>query len=350
MRPPIAFPAGMTDIDRVDERVSHQAADEADDTVGGEHAGGRIGVTGRLGALHVVHGLDQVVNPERDRSHEDHAKEFEAGGHVADGRDRHREAEIRERATQALQAQSAVAEAEQVGPPGDDHADSDGDEPGRNTFRIFETSEPAHQDDREAGEPDDRRHVHFERRPHGDERDGDTGERSEQRRARGDLADIGSDKAADHQDEALKEHPYQAGFPAFDRIVGLKGDRQHDHESHDEHVRHAHTRGQRAHVAATGLERQAVGQKCVVHGREAHHQTERRQDAAEDERVRHLQHETQKAREHEHVHENVGAKSEKRVPVPGRPQSRTFHLGRDRRHEALLSINGSIRLVFGACA
>src|SRR4029077_13049882 len=57
-----------------------------------------------------------------------------------------------------------------------------------------------------------------------------------------------------------------------------------------------------------------------------------------------LQHETQKARQYEHVDEDVGAESEKRVPVPGCPQRGTFHLGRDRRHEAPLSINGSTRL------
>src|SRR5580658_7393052 len=48
--------------------------------------------------------------------------------------------------------------------------------------------------------------------------------------ARGDLADDRRDESADHQDEALKEHPDQAGFPSLDRVVGLQGDRQHDHE------------------------------------------------------------------------------------------------------------------------
>ncbi len=31
---------------------------------------------------------------------------------------------------------------------------------------------------------------------------------------------IRRDEAADHQDEALDEHPDQAGFPALDRIAG----------------------------------------------------------------------------------------------------------------------------------
>src|SRR2546423_3655932 len=44
------------------------------------------------------------------------------------------------------------------------------------------------------------------------------GERAEQRRPRRDLADVGGDEAADHQDEALEEHPDQARLPALDRI------------------------------------------------------------------------------------------------------------------------------------
>ena len=79
----------MTDIDRVDERIAHQTTDQTDDAVGGEHTSGGIGVARRLRALHIVHGLDQIVDAERDRGHEDHAEIFEAGEHVIDGRDRH---------------------------------------------------------------------------------------------------------------------------------------------------------------------------------------------------------------------------------------------------------------------
>ena len=75
-----------------------------------------------------------------------------------------------------------------------------------------------------------------------------SGEGAKQRRARRDLADVWCDEAADHQDEALKEHPDQARLPALDRIAGLERDRQHDHEGDDEHVRHAHARRQRTHV------------------------------------------------------------------------------------------------------
>ena len=44
---------------------------------------------------------------------------------------------------------------------------------------------------------------------------------------------------------------------------------------------------------AAGLGGKSVAEPRVVHGREAHHQPERGQDAAEDERIRHLEHEAQ---------------------------------------------------------
>ena len=42
---------------------------------------------------------------------------------------------------------------------------------------------------------------------------------------------IGADEAADHQHEALDEHPGQPRLPALDRIAGLERDRQHDDEA-----------------------------------------------------------------------------------------------------------------------
>ena len=182
-------------------------------------------------------------------------------------------------------------------------------------LRIFHAAEPAHEDDGEADEADLRRHVHFQRRPHRDEGDGNAGKRAEQRRARRDLPDVGRDEAADHQDKALEEHPDQAGGPALDGIAGLDRDRQHDHEGDDEHVRHADARRQRADIVAAGLLRQPIGEKRVIEGGEAHHQAERRQDAAEHEGIRHLQHEAQQAGQHQHVDEDVGAETEEGVPV-----------------------------------
>ena len=166
---------------------------------------------------------------------------------------------------------------------------------------------------------DHRRHVHLQGRAHGNEGDRHTGERPQQRGARRDLAHDRRDEAADHQNEALKEHPDQAGFPALDRIIGGQRDRQHDHEGHDEHVRHADARRQRANIATPGLLRQAVGQKGVVEGRQAQHEAERRQDAAEHDRVRHLDHKTQQAGKHQHVDQNVGAETEEGIEIAGGP-------------------------------
>ena len=60
------LPAGMADIDGVDEGIAHQAADQADDAVGGQHARGRVFVAGRFRAFDIVHGLDEVIDAERD--------------------------------------------------------------------------------------------------------------------------------------------------------------------------------------------------------------------------------------------------------------------------------------------
>ena len=85
----------MADVDGVDERVAHQAADQADHAVSGEHLRGRVGVAGGLRALHVVHGLDQVVDAEGNGRHQDDAEELEAGEHLVVGGQRQREAEVR---------------------------------------------------------------------------------------------------------------------------------------------------------------------------------------------------------------------------------------------------------------
>ena len=146
-----------------------------------------------------------------------------------------------------------IVEAEQGRAPGDQRAGGDGDQAGRNALGYLHAAEPAHEDDREADDADHRRHEHLQRRAHRDEGDRDAGQRAEQRGARRDLADDGRDEAADHQHEALDEHPGQAGLPALDRIAGRERDRQHDHEGDDEHVRHADARGQRADVGAAGL-------------------------------------------------------------------------------------------------
>ena len=101
------LPAGMADIDRVDERVAHQAADQADDAVGGEHPRGRIMIARGFRAFDIVHRLDQVVDAERDGGDQDDAEEFEAGEDMVDRRQRHGEAEIGEAVGQLAEAHAA---------------------------------------------------------------------------------------------------------------------------------------------------------------------------------------------------------------------------------------------------
>jgi hypothetical protein len=84
----------MADVDGIDERIAHQTADQADDTVRGQHLGGRERIAGGLGALHVVHRFHEVVDAERDGRHKDDAEELEAREDLVVRRERHGEAEI----------------------------------------------------------------------------------------------------------------------------------------------------------------------------------------------------------------------------------------------------------------
>src|ERR1700687_6255128 len=115
----------MADRDGVDERISHQAADQADDAVGCQYPRGRIFIARGLGAFDVVHGLDQIVDAERNRRHQDDAEEFEAREYFANCRNWNGETEARARVADALDAQAPESEAEQVRSPRDDHADRD---------------------------------------------------------------------------------------------------------------------------------------------------------------------------------------------------------------------------------
>ena len=179
----------MADIDRVDERIAEQAADQADDAVGGQHPGGRKRVAGRRRALDVVHRLDEIVDAERDRGDQDDPDELEARKDVADSRHREREAEVRKGVADAADAQAAVAEAEEVRSPGDDRARRDGDQAAGHAPEIAHAAEPVGEDDGEADHADQRRLEHEQAGPHRDEGDRDAGERAEQRGARRDPAD-----------------------------------------------------------------------------------------------------------------------------------------------------------------
>ena len=129
----------------------------------------------------------------------------------------------------------------------------------------------------------------------------------------------GADEAADHQHEALDEHPGEPRAPCLQRIAGADQDRQHHDEDDDEHMRDADPRRQRADIGPPGLDRQLAGQPGVIDGAQEQHQPDRRQDAAEDDRIGQLEHEPQQPGQHQHVDENVGAEAEKGVPVPRRP-------------------------------
>jgi hypothetical protein len=210
----------VADIDRVYERVAHEAADQADHAVGGEHAGGGEGVAAGLGTLDIVHGLDEVVDAERDRRDQDDAQELEAREDVVHGRQRHPEAEARDRLAHLGEAHAAQIESDRGRGPGDQHASRDGDEAGRDAARVAQAPEPGDQDHGEAHDPDHGCGEHLEGRPHRDEGDRHAGQRAQEGGAGRDPADEGGDEAAQHQDEALHEHPGEAGFPALDRIAG----------------------------------------------------------------------------------------------------------------------------------
>ena len=240
---------------------------------------------------------------------------------MVDCRHREREAEVRHRVADRAEAQAAVAEAENIRAPSDDRAHRDRDEAARHAAEVAHAAEPIGQDHGEANDADQRRLEHQQAGPHRDEGDRDAGERAEQRRARRDAADDRRDEAAGHQDEALHEHPGEPSLPCLHRIFGLEQDRQHDDEGDDEHVRHADARGQRADVGAAGLLGEAIGEPGVIDRAEKQHQSEGGQDAAEHQRVRHLQHEAQQAGQHQNVDEDVRSESEEGVPVAGNPKA-----------------------------
>ena len=71
---------------------------------------------------------------------------------------------------------------------------------------------------------------------------------------------------------------------------------------------------------AAGLLAPAVGEPRVVQRAQAQHQPGRRQDAAEHQLVRHLEHEAQQPGQHQQVDEDVGAEAEEGVPVARDPE------------------------------
>src|SRR3984957_4602230 len=208
----------MADIDGVDERVAEQAADEADDAGGSQHLRRRKRIAGGRRALDIVHRFDEIVDAEGNRGDQDDAEEFEAREHMVDRRQRNRKAEMRNRVAENAKAEAAITEAENIRTPGDQRARRDGDEAARHAAEIAYAAEPIGEDDGQTDDADQRRFEDKQARPHRDEGDRNAGERAEQRRARRDLADDRRDEAADHQYEALHEHPGEARLPGLNGI------------------------------------------------------------------------------------------------------------------------------------
>jgi hypothetical protein len=74
---------------------------------------------------------------------------------------------------------------------------------------------------------------------------------------------------------------------------------------------------------------QLIRQPGVVERRQAQHQPDGRQDAAENDRVRHVDDVAQQAGQHQQIDQNIGAKSKQRVPVARRPEQRLCGCGHD---------------------
>ena len=104
-------------------------------------------------------------------------------------------------------------------------------------------------------------------------------------------------------------------------IAGLAEDRQHDDEGDDEHVRHADARRQGADVGASRLLGQTIAEQGVIDRAQKQHQAGGREDAAEHQLIRHLQHEAQQAGQHQNIDQDVGAETEEGVPIAGEPRT-----------------------------
>ena len=123
-------------------------------------------------------------------------------------------------------------------------------------------------------------------------------------------------------------------------------DRQHHHEGDDEHVRHAGARRQGGDVAAAGLRGETIGEPGVIHRREEQHQPEGGKNSAEDQRIRHFQHEAQQPRQDQNIDQDVGPEAEKGVPVARNPKALAAPRGRWL-HSAL---SHSFQIRFGSVA
>jgi len=114
---------------------------KTDDAIGGQDARGGKAVAGHGGALDIVNGFDQIINPKGDGCHQQHSKNWKPEKHVQRP-ERHAKAEVGEGTGQARQTHSAIIEAQRGGTPGNHAADGDGDQT-RRYATVFHATEPA---------------------------------------------------------------------------------------------------------------------------------------------------------------------------------------------------------------
>ena len=76
----------MADVNGVDEGIAHQAADQAYHPVGGENAGGGIGISSHFRTLHIVDRFHQIINAEGNGGDQQDAEEFKSTEDVIEGR------------------------------------------------------------------------------------------------------------------------------------------------------------------------------------------------------------------------------------------------------------------------
>ncbi len=133
-----------------------QAADQADDAVGGQHAGGGVVVAGGGGADDVVHRFDQIIDAERNGGDEDGLEEapVQPAEDQSDGAGVGTEKpKVWNESFSVSRLMPPIVKAEQVRAPGDERAGGDGDQ-ARGNAAVLHAAKPAHQDDREADDAD----------------------------------------------------------------------------------------------------------------------------------------------------------------------------------------------------
>src|ERR1700678_11124 len=117
----------MPNINSVDERISHQTADQADYAVSRQNPGRRKAIACHGGTFDVIHRLNQIVDSERDGGDQNHAEKLEPGKNMVCGRDRHRETKISDGLPDIFKLHSPVPQPEEIRAPSNSAANGDGD-------------------------------------------------------------------------------------------------------------------------------------------------------------------------------------------------------------------------------